>query len=75
MSERGADAALAVMFIFAVIAGLVFALVPDLNSASDTSVRSRENMEPRLKSELFATNKPHTLLWTDGWNAGPTAMN
>jgi hypothetical protein len=63
----------ALRFIVAVIAGLAFALVPDLNSASDASVRSRENIEPPLKSELFATNKPHAALDLTVWNAGPTA--
>jgi hypothetical protein len=53
----------ALRFIVAVIAGLAFALVPDLNSASDASVRSLENIEPSLKSELLATHNL-SLLWT-----------
>jgi hypothetical protein len=44
----------ALRFIVAVIAGLAFALVPDLNSASDASVRSLKKLKPSLKSELLA---------------------
>ena len=64
----------ALRFIVAVIAGLVFALVPDLNSISNASVRSVENIESPLKSELFATSEPHAALDLTAWNAGPTAM-
>jgi hypothetical protein len=64
----------ALRFMVAVIAGLAFALAADLNSVSDASVRCRENMEPLLKSELLATNKPHAALDLTVWNAALTAM-
>jgi hypothetical protein len=63
----------ALRFIVAVIAVLALVLVPDLKGASDAPVRSLDDRESPLRSELFATNTPHAILDQTLWHAGPTA--